>query len=359
MGKIKVLLVDDEEVFARTLAERLTLRDLSTRAVFSGDQAIESLQAGEAPDIFLLDLKMPGLDGMEVLKWVKKVCPSVETIILTGYDTTQAEEESSSLGAFGYLRKPVDIETLVSKIKAAYRRRAISANAFRYTDFVPRLKALLEREGVFLGENALGVKNFCRDDNQDLIGFLLTNLGDRMGWFDLNSFGAYPAGRGIASFGPPIHHIPDYREDPCMVLFHATHVGCDANYVFGLAERFHKKEASPSCGLLDRILARHEAREKGEEPEPFEDFEMREAEKVISPYLYEIMESENPMAAGAEKLLELGSDFYDRLLRMVDVKIVYVGGINIDSDPEEPGNNFFVPRKVCVFDHGEKRDLEL
>ncbi len=119
-GKIKVLLVDDEEEFVRTLAERLQLRDLESDTVFDGEQAMESM-SGEEPDVLVLDLKMPGIHGIEVLQWVKKFHPDVQVIILTGHGTERDEEKARELGAFDYLKKPVETDTLVNKIRNAYK----------------------------------------------------------------------------------------------------------------------------------------------------------------------------------------------------------------------------------------------
>jgi len=118
MNDIKILLVDDEEDFVRTLSERLSLRDLQSQAVFSGEEAMRCV--GDAiPDIIILDLKMPGIDGMEVLRRVKQHFPEIQVIILTGHGNDLDEAEARELGAFDYLRKPVDIEVLVERIRTA------------------------------------------------------------------------------------------------------------------------------------------------------------------------------------------------------------------------------------------------
>ena len=129
---IKVLLVDDEEAFVNTLAQRLKMRELNVNTVYDGEQALAKVKS-EEPDVMVLDLKMPGLHGMEVLKEIRKAYPNMQVIILTGHGTEKDEEEARRLGGFDFLRKPADIETLVGKIKEAYSEkieRMMSAIAF-------------------------------------------------------------------------------------------------------------------------------------------------------------------------------------------------------------------------------------
>jgi len=122
MKQMKVLLVDDEEAFVKTLSDRLNMRDLNSDTAFDGEQAIKYVDDQE-PDVMILDLKMPGIDGLEVLKRVKKKYPKIQIIILTGHGSDKDEEESKKLGVYDYLKKPVDIETLVKSIKNAYQKK--------------------------------------------------------------------------------------------------------------------------------------------------------------------------------------------------------------------------------------------
>jgi DNA-binding NtrC family response regulator len=129
---IKVLLVDDEEAFVNTLAQRLKMRELNVNTVYDGEQALAKVKS-EEPDVMILDLKMPGLHGMDVLKEIRKAYPNMQVIILTGHGTEKDEEEARRLGGFDFLRKPADIETLLGKIKEAYSEkleRALTAIAF-------------------------------------------------------------------------------------------------------------------------------------------------------------------------------------------------------------------------------------
>ncbi|WP_243313086.1 response regulator [Fundidesulfovibrio agrisoli] len=122
MNKIKLLLVDDEENFVNTLAERMKMRDVPSKVVYSGEAALDALKTGE-PDVMILDLRMPGIDGMEVLRKVRQTNPTVRIIILTGHGTDLDEEEARKLGAFHYHKKPIDIDELLGTVKKAYRDR--------------------------------------------------------------------------------------------------------------------------------------------------------------------------------------------------------------------------------------------
>jgi DNA-binding response OmpR family regulator len=132
MKEMKVLLVDDEQKFVEALSERLQMRDLENETVYDGEEALSFVDDKE-PDVMVLDLKMPGIDGMEVLRRVKKKFPAIRVIILTGHGTDRDEEESRRIGVFDYLKKPVDIELLVSRIKAAHKDKiegSMAAAAF-------------------------------------------------------------------------------------------------------------------------------------------------------------------------------------------------------------------------------------
>ncbi|WP_167506067.1 response regulator [Desulfosediminicola flagellatus] len=117
----KVLFVDDEKDFVQTVSERLISRDVGTYGVFNGEQALSVIEE-DRPDVMVLDLKMPGLHGVEVLRQTKRVAPEVEVIILTGHGSSQDMLECMELGAFAYMNKPVDIEELSATIKAAYKK---------------------------------------------------------------------------------------------------------------------------------------------------------------------------------------------------------------------------------------------
>jgi two-component system, OmpR family, response regulator CpxR len=118
---IRVLLVDDEEQFVELLAERLQARGFQVQTAFNGDEAIPKVQQ---TDVVVLDVLMPGKDGIETLKEIKRAKPLVEVIMLTGHATVETGVEGMRLGAFDYLLKPTDTQDLVAKITKAYRRKA-------------------------------------------------------------------------------------------------------------------------------------------------------------------------------------------------------------------------------------------
>jgi len=122
MTKLKVLLVDDESEFVETLAARLKMRDLEADTAHDGEQALSAVKEKE-PDVIVLDLKMPGIDGIEVLKRVKKAYPNVEVIVLTGHGSEKDREIVRRLGAFDYINKPVDLDELVPRIKKAFKQK--------------------------------------------------------------------------------------------------------------------------------------------------------------------------------------------------------------------------------------------
>lgn len=128
MKEIKILLVDDEEDFVKTLSERIKMRDLGSDIALNGEEALK-LVDNEVPDVMVLDLKMPGIDGMEVLRRVKKAYPDVQVIILTGHGSEKDEKDARRLGAFEYLQKPVDIDKLVQYIQRAYKNKFESSMA--------------------------------------------------------------------------------------------------------------------------------------------------------------------------------------------------------------------------------------
>ena len=117
----KVLLVDDEQEFAQTLSERMLMRDMGTHVVYDGAQALDFVKEDE-PEVMVLDLKMPGIDGFEVLRRIKKDHASIEVIILTGHGSAKDRDQCMDLGAFAYLEKPVDIDVLTRTINQAYAK---------------------------------------------------------------------------------------------------------------------------------------------------------------------------------------------------------------------------------------------
>ncbi|MGM0453347.1 MAG: response regulator [Thermodesulfobacteriota bacterium] len=120
--KTRVLLVDDEEQFIEQLSERLKLRNYDVTACYSGEEAVEKL-SHYLFDVVILDVAMPGLDGIEALRRIKSVRPLTEVIMLTGHATVESAIEGMKLGAFDYLMKPSETEALTQKIDSAKQRK--------------------------------------------------------------------------------------------------------------------------------------------------------------------------------------------------------------------------------------------
>ncbi len=116
-----VLLVDDEVPFVETMTKRLTKRKLKVISAHSGSEALEKLET--SLDVVILDVKMPGMDGIETLGEIKKVYPLVEVIMLTGHATVETAIEGMKLGAYDYLMKPCDLEQLMIKVEAASQKK--------------------------------------------------------------------------------------------------------------------------------------------------------------------------------------------------------------------------------------------
>ena len=118
-----VLLVDDEAPFVDTMTKRLTKRKLTVFKSYSGEEALETLKEISHIDLVILDVKMPGMDGIETLKEIRKEFPLVEVIMLTGHATVETSIEGMRLGAFDYLMKPCDMDVLIEKVNAAVSKK--------------------------------------------------------------------------------------------------------------------------------------------------------------------------------------------------------------------------------------------
>ncbi|MHC1713116.1 MAG: response regulator [Solidesulfovibrio sp.] len=118
---VRVLLVDDEESYVDTLRKRLTRRGLDVLASNSGEQAL-SILADNPVDVVLLDVKMPGMDGMETLSRIKQAHPRVEVIMLTGHANVDVAIRGMEKGAFDYLMKPAEMDDLYYKIQDAHKK---------------------------------------------------------------------------------------------------------------------------------------------------------------------------------------------------------------------------------------------
>lgn len=120
---VKVLLIDDEQEFVETLAERLQTRGFSVSTALSGDEGLGRLDQMK-PDVVILDVLMPGKNGIQTLKEIRERDPLVEIMMLTGHATIDTAIEGLKLGAFDYLKKPTDTKELIEKILRAYARKS-------------------------------------------------------------------------------------------------------------------------------------------------------------------------------------------------------------------------------------------
>ena len=124
MNAVRVLLVDDETEFLETLIKRIRKRNVDIMGVNSGEEALKALARSQV-DVVVLDVRMPGMDGIETLRALKKAYPLVEVIMLTGHASVEAAVEGMELGAFDYLMKPMQIDDLLYKIQDAYKKKTI------------------------------------------------------------------------------------------------------------------------------------------------------------------------------------------------------------------------------------------
>lgn len=148
-SRIKLLVVDDEERFLATLSRRLTMRDFEVTPVSDGKAALEAARATDF-DLALVDLKMPGMSGEEVLEALKKEHPLIEVVILTGHGSIESAVECVKAGSRHYLQKPCETETLLSVLKEAYQtrlERKLKHDTVRMTQL----------EQIALGESPLGI----------------------------------------------------------------------------------------------------------------------------------------------------------------------------------------------------------
>jgi len=120
--KIRLLIVDDEVKFLESISKRLEMRGFDVTTASNGQAAID-IAREEKYDLALLDLKMPGLDGKQVLEILKKEHKFLEVVILTGHGSYESAVECTQLGAFGYLPKPYELDKLLEVLKNAYEAR--------------------------------------------------------------------------------------------------------------------------------------------------------------------------------------------------------------------------------------------
>ncbi|MEJ2589559.1 MAG: response regulator [Deltaproteobacteria bacterium] len=139
VANLRLLLVDDEADFRRTLVKRLKKRGITPREAGSGEEVLSVLEASPA-DVVVLDVKMPGMNGLETLRRIKKAYPRIEVIMLTGHATTQDGVEGIKQGAFDYLSKPIELDHLLGKIKQAHEKILREEDKRREAEFRSRME---------------------------------------------------------------------------------------------------------------------------------------------------------------------------------------------------------------------------
>ncbi len=137
------MLVDDEVSFVETLVKRLATRDIETITAFSAEEGLEKLKLNQNLDVIVLDVKMPGMDGLELLKKIKAGFFRTEVIMLTGHATIESGITGMKLGAYDFLTKPCDIEELVTKVEEATKKKRAHDNKIQDAE---RKKLLLKYE---------------------------------------------------------------------------------------------------------------------------------------------------------------------------------------------------------------------
>lgn len=138
----KILLVDDEQDFLETLSQRITMRGIDVSATTSAKEAIAKV-AAESYDAIILDLQMPEMDGLEVLRTIKKLKPDMQIIVLTGHATVKKAIEAMKLGALDLIEKPADLETIMEKIKKAHVKKLILVEK----ETEKKVKNIMSRKG--------------------------------------------------------------------------------------------------------------------------------------------------------------------------------------------------------------------
>jgi DNA-binding NtrC family response regulator len=124
MDAIQVLLVDDEVEFLETLMKRMKKRNVDITGAKSGEEALIALDQNQV-DVVILDVRMPGMDGIETLKEIKRRHPLIEVIMLTGHASVEVAVQGMELGAFDYLMKPMNIDELLYKVEDAHKSKSI------------------------------------------------------------------------------------------------------------------------------------------------------------------------------------------------------------------------------------------
>jgi DNA-binding NtrC family response regulator len=158
--RIKLLIVDDEEAFLDAIARRLEMRGFVVSKAINGKTALE-VATKEQFDIALVDLKMPGMNGQELLEVLKRYHKFIEVIILTGHGSLDSAVECTKLGAFGYIPKPYEIDKLLDTLRRAYEKRMRK----KFEADQDRMDAIMQ---AAIGESPLGILRRLRELDDDV-----------------------------------------------------------------------------------------------------------------------------------------------------------------------------------------------
>ena len=122
--KVRVLVVDDDRRMVRTICDILTVKGYQPEPAYTGEEAVEKVKSG-IPDCVLMDIKMPGIDGVKALQIIKTLSPNLRVVLMSAYATDEQIEEAKRQGAYGVLTKPVDLQLLLSFVSLVRKEESI------------------------------------------------------------------------------------------------------------------------------------------------------------------------------------------------------------------------------------------